>query len=100
MKNNVFMKIYKNRNKLVLYTVGLVFLVSITNTFINASSEPKMPLKAINSNIKLKDIKKKKFQSLKYLRKKELDSLIDNNLFTKENIRKVYEKYPDSLCGC
>lgn len=41
-----------------------------------------------------------KILDYRYLKRMAMDSLIDNNILTPENIAKIDSLYPDSLCKC
>ncbi len=88
--------------KLILYSAGLVFLLSMINLF----SVPFLDSRN-NQNKEGKIIKiKSKIQSeptdnnFKELKRQAMDSLINNNILTPENIKKVDQQFPDSLCHC
>lgn len=88
----------ENKRKLVLYTAGLFFFIALINIASLPFRQNDAPLKNFK---KIKELKKvKPIPNFKLKRKQAMDSLVDNNLLTPENIKKVDQKYPDSLCGC
>jgi len=48
----------------------------------------------------IKKTKTVKIKNMRYLKLQAMDSLIDNKIWTVENIAKVERMYPDSLCDC
>lgn len=59
-------------------------------------------IKQTNSVPLKREITKSEKKTLDYrsLRRKAIDSLIDNNIATPENFAKIKKMFPDSLCNC
>lgn len=89
-------------------TFVVVVLSLMVNTFYRASTSsidfPEREQMTMDEQIDLLnriDSKDKKSNNeFSLLKRKALDSLIDNNIFTVENIMKIDSLYPDSLCDC
>lgn len=89
-----------NKRQIVLGLFAFLIFTGFTVTFSNLFNqeatfkdpEPKIDLNTV--------YKIKTATNYRALKVKAFDSLIDNNLFTVENIAKIDSIYPDSLCHC
>ena len=91
----------QNKNKLVLYSIGLIFVVTMLNmTYNSLSSQLLSPSEILNLTPPIKPKPKKHDTNFKRLKREAMDSLVDHQILTPENIHKIDSIYPDSLCGC
>jgi len=73
-----------------------------TVTNIHSKRNIKQIIEEDKSTIEYEEYEIEKAQRRLNQRKKRIaiDSLIDNNVFTKESLEAINKLYPDSICGC
>lgn len=80
--------------KFIAYSIiTIVVFVFLQSTVFSSHSEK-------YKTTKLNKEKIKKEQNYRVLRRRAIDSLIENKIATPENFEKIRKMYPDSLCKC
>lgn len=81
---------------IVMISIGGIFVISIIQGMLY-NSGPSRPTIVLQGP----DLEEtSKIKNYRILRRKAIDSLIDNKQLTPENLALIRERYPDSLCDC